>query len=204
MLPPRFVCTVRLARQAWGIYPTKLPDVAARLGSDVPFALLGGTAVGMGRGERLTPALSRSGWHWVLLVSDGELSTPAVYGELDRLRAGRALVAPRVSEPLMQALRSGEASRLGSTLHNDLQQAAVSLRPELDLLLEQVEASSPAGVLVSGSGPTIAVLAEDEQHATELALSLADAPGVSRVLRASGPVPGCRVLDHGAPRSVGH
>ena len=189
----------------WGLDldRAQLRDVAARLGSDVPFALLGGTAVGMGRGERLTPALSRPGWHWVLLVSEGELSTPAVYGELDRLRAGRVLMEPRVSEPLMQALRTGDASRLGGTLHNDLQQAAVSLRPDLDLLLEQVGAVSPAGVLVCGSGPTVAVLAEDEQHASELALVLADVPGVSRVLRASGPVAGCRVLDHGVPRSVG-
>ena len=189
----------------WGLDldRAQLSDVAARIGSDVPFALLGGTAVGMGRGERLTPALSRTGWHWVLLVADGELSTPAVYGELDRLRAGRVLVEPRVSEPLMQALRSGRASALGETLHNDLQQAAVSLRPELDMLLEHVEAVSPAGALVSGSGPTVAVLAEDEQHAAELAVALAEAPGVARVLRASGPVPGCRVVDHGTPRSVG-
>lgn len=189
----------------WGLDldRAQLSDVAAQVGSDVPFSLLGGTAVGIGRGERLTPALSRTGWHWVLLVSDGELSTPAVYGELDRLRAGRAVLEPRVSEPLMQALRSGRASVLGETLHNDLQPAAVSLRPELDMLLEHVEAVSPAGSLVSGSGPTVAVLAEDEQHAAELAVALAEAPGVSRVLRASGPVPGCRVVDHGTPRSVG-
>jgi 4-diphosphocytidyl-2-C-methyl-D-erythritol kinase len=102
----------------------------------------------------------------------------------------------------MQALRSGEATALGAALHNDLQHAAVSLLPELDHLLEFVEAAAPAGSLVSGSGPTVAVLAEDEQHAGELALALADAPGVSRVLRASGPVPGCRIVDHGS-RSTG-
>jgi 4-diphosphocytidyl-2-C-methyl-D-erythritol kinase len=188
----------------WGldIDRAQLADIAADLGSDVPFALLGGTAIGMGRGERLTPALGRGSWHWVLLVSTSTLSTPTVYGELDRLREGRVLVEPRVSDSLMQALRSGEATALGAALHNDLQHAAVSLLPELDHLLEFVEAAAPAGSLVSGSGPTVAVLAEDEQHAGELALALADAPGVSRVLRASGPVPGCRIVDHGS-RSTG-
>lgn len=184
----------------WGLEMDRaqLAEVAAELGADVPFALLGGTAVGVGRGDRLTPALGRGSWHWVLLVSTSTLSTPAVYGELDRLRAGSALMEPRVSDSLMQALRSGEAGALGSALHNDLQHAAVSLLPELDQLLEFAEAAAPAGVLVSGSGPTVAVLAEDDQHAAELAVALADAPGVRRVLRAPGPVPGCRVVDHGA------
>ena len=161
----------------WGLQLARgqLLDVAATLGSDVPFALLGGTAVGLGRGDRLTPALSRGGWHWVLLVSRSALSTPSVYGELDRLRAGRPQVEPRVSDSLM---------------------------PELDMLLEHVHSAAPAGALVSGSGPTVAVLAEDDQHAAELAVALADAPGVGRVLRASGPVPGCRVVDHGL-RGVG-
>lgn len=183
----------------WGldVDRSQLGDIGARVGSDVPFSLLGGTAVGLGRGEQLTPALSRGSWHWVLLVSRVELSTPKVYGELDRLRDGRVLLEPRVSQPLMQALRSGDAPDLGAAMHNDLQPAAVSLLPELDQLLEHVDAAAPAGALVSGSGPTVAVLAEDEQHAAELAVALADAPGVSRVLRASGPVPGCRVVDPG-------
>lgn len=188
----------------WGLHldRSQLSEVAATVGSDVPFSLLGGTAVGLGRGDQLTPALSRGGWHWVLLVSRSSLSTPAVYLELDRLRAGRLLVEPRVSDTLMQALRSGDPTALGAAMHNDLQPAALSLLPELDMLLEQVHAAAPAGALVSGSGPTVAVLAEDDQHAAELAVALADAPGVSRVLRASGPVPGCRVVDAGL-RGVG-
>lgn len=181
----------------WGLDLSKeqMVEVAAGLGSDVPFALLGGTAVGMGRGDRLTPALSHGSWHWVLLVSESSLSTPRVYGELDRLRAGRLLTEPRVSAAVMKALRSGDAGELGAALANDLQPAAVSLHPELDLLLEHASGVGAAGVVVSGSGPTVAVLAEDEQHAAELAIALSDAPGVKRVLRAHGPVPGCRVVD---------
>lgn len=185
----------------WGLDldRAQLAELAAGLGADVPFALLGGTALGAGRGDRLTPALGRGSWHWVLLVSTATLSTPAVYDELDRLRAGRVLVEPKVSDGLMHALRSGDATALGRSLHNDLQHAAVSLLPELDQLLEFVAATAPAGAVVSGSGPTVAVLAEDDQHAAELAMALADAPGVSRVLRASGPVPGCRVVDARGP-----
>jgi 4-diphosphocytidyl-2-C-methyl-D-erythritol kinase len=184
----------------WGLELPRdqLADLGAGLGADVPFMLLGGTAVGLGRGDRLTPALSRGSWSWVLLVSGAELSTPAVYGELDRLRHGRAVVEPRVSDPLMQALRSGDPAALGASLHNDLQVAAVSLLPELDQLLETVVDAAPMG----GSGPTVAVLAEDDQHAAELAVALADAPGVARVLRASGPVPGCRLVDGGVRGAV--
>ncbi|MFC5381866.1 4-(cytidine 5'-diphospho)-2-C-methyl-D-erythritol kinase [Aquipuribacter nitratireducens] len=188
----------------WGLDLPRdqLADLGAEIGADVPFLLLGGTAVGLGHGDRLTPALSRGSWSWVLLVSSQELSTPAVYGELDRLRRGRAVVEPRVSDPLMQALRSGDPAALGASLHNDLQHAAVSLLPELDHTLEYVAAAAPTGYLVSGSGPTVAVLAEDEQHAAELAVALADAPGVSRVLRASAPVPGCRVVETGVRGAV--
>ncbi len=188
----------------WGLdLPrAQLADLGAGLGSDVPFMLLGGTAVGLGRGDRLTPALTRGGWSWVLLVSTSELSTPAVYAELDRLRAGRAVIEPRVSDPLMQALRSGDPAALGASLHNDLQVAAVSLLPELDQLLETVLDAAPMGALVSGSGPTVAVLAEDDQHAAELAVALGEAPGVARVLRATGPVPGCRLVDGGVRGAV--
>lgn len=184
----------------WGLQLSRseMLEVAAGLGADVPFALLGGTAVGSGRGDRLTRALCHGSWHWVLLVAAGELSTPAVFGELDRLREGRAVMEPQLAPALMKALRSGDAAALGAALTNDLQVAAVSLRPELDLVLEQARVVGAAGVTISGSGPTVAVLGEDEEHAGELALALADAPGVARVIQVRGPVPGCRLIDQAA------
>ncbi|MFA1545232.1 4-(cytidine 5'-diphospho)-2-C-methyl-D-erythritol kinase [Actinomadura chokoriensis] len=173
-----------------------LMEIGADLGSDVPFAVLGGTAVGVGRGERLTPALTRGTFHWVFATADGGLSTPAVYGECDRLRleAGRAAPWPSVSEQLMTALATGDAKGLGDALSNDLQPAALSLRPALRRTIDAGRDLGAIGALVSGSGPTCAFLAETAEDAADLAAAL-DGTGVAeQVVRASGPVPGATVV----------
>ncbi|RZQ63471.1 4-(cytidine 5'-diphospho)-2-C-methyl-D-erythritol kinase [Amycolatopsis suaedae] len=172
----------------------ELAGVAAKLGSDVPFALYGGTALGTGRGEQLVPVLSRHTFHWVLAFDQRGLSTPRVYGELDRLR--EAGDPPRVGShaPVVEALASGDPRQLALLLGNDLQAAAVSLRPGLRRTLRAgVNAGALAGT-VSGSGPTCAFLCADAQSAVEVAAELAGA-GVCRTVRvAHGPVPGARVV----------
>jgi 4-diphosphocytidyl-2-C-methyl-D-erythritol kinase len=173
----------------------ELTVIAARLGSDVPFALHGHTAVGAGRGERLTPALARGRYYWVLAIADVGLATPAVYAELDRLRSGSVQAEPRVSDALMSALRSGDPVQLGRELSNDLQRAAVSLRPGLAMTLDVGEEYGALGSLVSGSGPTCAFLARDEEHALDLAVALTSSGTCRTVRRASGPVPGARLVD---------
>ncbi|NDU73094.1 4-(cytidine 5'-diphospho)-2-C-methyl-D-erythritol kinase [Actinomadura sp. DSM 109109] len=173
-----------------------LVELGADLGSDVPFAVLGGTAVGVGRGERLTPALNRGTFHWVFATADGGLSTPAVYGECDRIRlaAGETAAWPAVSEALMTALATGDAKALGAALTNDLEPAALSLRPSLRRTLDTGRESGAIGALVSGSGPTCAFLAETEEDAADLAGAL-DAAGVAeQVVRAHGPVPGATIV----------
>jgi 4-diphosphocytidyl-2-C-methyl-D-erythritol kinase len=174
-----------------------LVALAARLGSDVPFSLLGGVALGTGRGEQLTPVLSRTRWHWVLGIAGEGLSTPAVYGELDRLRAagrvpdGQELAA---AEPVVAALRSGPPDALAAALGNDLQAPALALRPELARALRAADEAGAAAALVSGSGPTVAALAQDEQDAVWITAELAGA-GVFRTVRAVyGPVPGARLV----------
>ncbi|GIH91616.1 4-(cytidine 5'-diphospho)-2-C-methyl-D-erythritol kinase [Planobispora siamensis] len=184
--------------ELWGLgLPTEdLMEIAADLGSDVPFALLGGTAVGTGRGERLTPVEVGGTFHWVFALADGGLSTATVYGECDRVREadGQGVPLPRTSEALLAALRAGDARALGAELTNDLQPAALSLRESLGRTLQAGRACGALGGLVSGSGPTCAFLAESEAHATELAASLKGA-GVARdVLTAYGPVPGPTVV----------
>jgi 4-diphosphocytidyl-2-C-methyl-D-erythritol kinase len=170
-----------------------LAAMAARLGSDVPFSLLGGTALGHGRGEHLSPVLGRGRFDWVFALADGGLSTPAVYAECDRLREGRVLPEPRVSDAMMAALRAGDAAQLGAALHNDLQAAACSLRPQLLQTLEVGEECEALGSVVSGSGPTVALLARDAEHALDIAVGLS-ASGVARVVRRThGPVPGAHV-----------
>lgn len=172
----------------------ELMMLAAALGSDVPFALHGGTAIGTGRGEVLTPVLGNGSFHWVFAIADGGLSTPAVYAECDRLRQGQSVPEPSVSQPLMQALRAGDARLLADALHNDLQGAAITLRPTLSQVLEVGDDYGALGGIVSGSGPTCAFLVRDAEHALDVAVALS-ASGVCRnVKRAIGPAPGARAI----------
>ncbi|RMI35682.1 4-(cytidine 5'-diphospho)-2-C-methyl-D-erythritol kinase [Nocardia stercoris] len=177
-----------------GLTRDELATHAAELGSDVPFALHGGTALGRGRGEKLLPVLSRNTFHWVLALAKGGLSTPAVFKELDRLREAGS--PPRLGEPqdLLQALASGDPHLLAPLLGNDLQAAALSLKPELRRTLRAgVEAGALAGI-VSGSGPTCAFLCTDADTALAVSAELSGA-GVCRLVRtATGPVPGARVI----------
>ena len=184
----------------WGTRASRadLTGLAAQLGSDVPFSLHGGVALGSGHGEQVAPVLARRPWHWVLGLAGEGLSTPAVYGELDRLRAagrlpdGAELASP---ERVISALRGETPAALAAALLNDLQAPAFSLRPELRRALRAATDAGAAAALVSGSGPTIAALAHDEEAAVRLAAVLAG-EGVFRTVRAvQGPVPGARLVD---------
>jgi 4-diphosphocytidyl-2-C-methyl-D-erythritol kinase len=183
----------------WGTRARRedLVALAAELGSDVPFSLVGGVALGAGRGEQLSPALTRGQTHWVLGISRIGLSTPAVYGELDRLRAeGRLPDGGDLAgaDAVLAALRAGSPAALGAALANDLQAPALSLRPDLRRALRVAEQAGAVAVLVSGSGPTVAALTEDADAAVRLAATLS-AEGVFRTVRAvHGPVPGARLL----------
>ncbi|SEH66288.1 4-diphosphocytidyl-2-C-methyl-D-erythritol kinase [Mycolicibacterium rutilum] len=179
-----------------GVPRRDLHALAAQLGSDVPFALHGGTALGTGRGEELATVLARTTFHWVLAFAHGGLSTPAVFGELDRLREAGREAPPRLddAEPLLAALASGDANALAPLLGNDLQPAALRLDPELRRTLRAgTEAGALAGI-VSGSGPTCAFLCASAGAAVDVGAQLAGA-GVCRTVRvASGPVHGARVV----------
>lgn len=173
---------------------TGLHELAARLGSDVNFALIGGTAVGSGRGEKVTPEPSTSRFEWVVVTADEGLSTPAVFAELDRLRAQRTVPAPITAPALLRALRSGDVEALGGALANDLEEAACSLRPELAAtIVAGTEAGAVAG-LVSGSGPTVVFLARDAGHARTLASHLTASNVGAQVICASGPARGAHVI----------
>lgn len=178
-----------------GVPRRELHSLAARLGSDVPFALHGGTALGTGRGEELATVLSRDAFHWVLAFADSGLSTTAVFAELDRLRDAQR-TPPRLDEPepVLAALAAGDPHRLAPLLGNELQAAAISLKSALRRALRAgVEAGALAGI-VTGSGPTCAFLCESEASAADVAVELA-AVGVCRAVRvARGPVYGARVV----------
>jgi len=181
----------------WGTEWTRdrLAECGAALGSDIPFSMHGGTALATGRGERLTPVLERGSFSWVLALADGGLSTPVVYRELDRQR--EAGPVGLVSEPsaVLAALRQGDPVALGHALGNDLQPAALSLAPYLRPLLDAARELGSLGAVVSGSGPTVAVLARDGGHADALAAGLSATGHCVAVRRADGPVGGAKVVE---------
>ncbi|MEW5808081.1 MAG: 4-(cytidine 5'-diphospho)-2-C-methyl-D-erythritol kinase [Actinomycetota bacterium] len=185
-----------------GVPRRDLHALAAQLGSDVPFALHGGTALGTGRGEELATVLTRNTFHWVLAFADGGLSTARVFGEIDRLRDTRDHdLPPRLqsAEQVLAALATGDPAALAPLLGNDLQPAALTLDPGLRRTLRAgVEAGALAGV-VSGSGPTCAFLCASAGSAVDVGTELAGA-GVCRTVRvASGPVHGARVVPSPTP-----
>ncbi|KGN32795.1 4-diphosphocytidyl-2C-methyl-D-erythritol kinase [Knoellia sinensis KCTC 19936] len=177
-----------------GLTTEELEEYAAELGSDVPFLIRGGTAMGSGRGERLAPVLARGSYHWVFAISDIGLSTPDVYAECDRLRGKAVVPEPRPNSELMSALRTGDPHVLAPQLSNDLQDAAISLRPELGSLLESGMEFGALGGVVSGSGPTVAFLVEDVEAAIDLTVALTATGAAREVRKAVGPVHGAHVI----------
>jgi len=172
----------------------RLAQLAAQLGSDVPFALYGGNAIGRGRGEEITPILGRGRFHWVFALADGGLSTPEVYGKCDELRGDHAVPEPGVNSELLQALRSGDAQSLARAMHNDLQSAALALRPQLRSLLDAGLEFGALAAIVSGSGPTCAFLVRDDEHALDVAVALTATGSCRTVKRATGPANGAQVM----------
>ena len=165
--------------------------IAARLGSDVPFALVGGTAYGTGRGELVEPVTDHGHWWWVVVPNPAGLSTAAVYAEYDALGLGEHLRPP---QGLFSALAEARPERLAAELHNDLEPAALELRPDLLDTRHEIETAGGYAALLSGSGPTWLALAGDADHARDVASELARDHPV--VLCAPGPVAGAHVVTY--------
>jgi len=182
-----------------GLSRDELIALGAELGSDVPFAISGGTAIGVGHGERLSPVLATGSFDWVIALADFGLSTPEVYEELDRRRSRHVMdiapppLAAQVDAGVLQALRAGDAVMLAESMQNDLQPAALGLAPSLVDLMSLGESAGALAGIVSGSGPSVAFLTADHDAAIGLQVALS-AAGL-RVVRAHGPVHGARVVD---------
>ncbi|RDG35862.1 4-(cytidine 5'-diphospho)-2-C-methyl-D-erythritol kinase [Streptomyces corynorhini] len=185
----------------WSLGSTReeLLALCAELGSDVPFSLIGGAALGTGRGELLTPLDVGGDFHWVFAVADAGLSTPTVFREFDRLAAHTDVPPPAADPALLDALRTGDATALAATLGNDLQPAALALRPALSATLAAGTAAGALAALVSGSGPTTAFLAKTADDAERVARTLL-ASGTCRTARAAtSPAAGATVVERTAP-----
>jgi 4-diphosphocytidyl-2-C-methyl-D-erythritol kinase len=178
--------------------PTSLEDLmalGARLGADVPFPLMGGCAVGLGKGETLTPMLCRGSFHWVLALSASKLSTPEVFRQFDQLHTSKSpLNPPQIPRELMMALTAGDTTRVGLNLTNDLHHSSFALAPELPATLEAGLGLGCLGGIVSGSGPTVAFLLASETEATDFAGRLTALGVAGQVRQAVGPVPGATVV----------
>jgi 4-diphosphocytidyl-2-C-methyl-D-erythritol kinase len=192
--------TLVACNELWrtGLGQQQLCELACSIGSDVAFALLGGTAIGVGRGDSVAPVLAAGTYHWVLAFANGGLSTAEVYAACDRIRASRGEQPPSpdlaADNALLAALRSGDPVELGPLLANDLQPAAISLRPDLRRALAAGREHGALGAIVSGSGPTCAYLAKDARHAQDLAVSLTGAGVCRAVVQVVGPAPGATVV----------
>ncbi|MFJ1577541.1 4-(cytidine 5'-diphospho)-2-C-methyl-D-erythritol kinase [Streptomyces sp. NPDC088182] len=173
----------------------ELLSICAELGSDVPFSLIGGAALGTGRGEQLTPLEVGGSFHWVFAVADGGLSTPTVFREFDRQTEGTPVPAPSADPSLLAALRTGDATALAAALSNDLQPAALTLRPSLAGTLAAGRTAGALAALVSGSGPTTAFLTKDADTAEEVSRALLTS-GTCRTTRvAPSPARGATVVE---------
>lgn len=176
------------------VAPEELAELGGRLGADVPFALMGQTALGTGRGDRLIPVLNRGSYHWVLAFAEFELSTPAVFRRFDELYPGRSPTPPPVPQALLEALASNDAAALGRHLVNDLEAPALALRPALRRVLDEGLEFGALGAVVSGSGPTCAFLTANESAAVDLSVHLSGLGLCRAVRRVGGPVAGARIV----------
>jgi len=193
------------ANRLWraGLEDATLHQLAAQLGSDVNFCLTGGTAIGRGRGEQLEPIAHQGPpLNWVLVVRPGDgLATAQVFAALDQSRAGQAVKLPNHLPPgLISALQAGDAVSVGRYLANDLAASAMAARPGIASTLRAAQQAGALGAVVTGSGPTVAALANDPADAARLAEVLADVwAGVTGLVGANrtnepivvtGPAPG--------------
>jgi 4-diphosphocytidyl-2-C-methyl-D-erythritol kinase len=189
----------------WGTGASRaeLLDICAELGSDVPFSLVGGAALGIGRGEKLSVLETGGTFQWVFAMAGRGLSTPAVFREFDRLGEGTDIPEPVASRALLDALAKGDPDALAAAVSNDLQPAALSLFPELADTLAAGRAAGALAALVSGSGPTTAFLVRDPGSAAKVAEALA-ASGTCRTVRtAAGPAAGATVIDRSSHEAHG-
>lgn len=187
--------TLVALNELWGcgLDQGQLQALGAELGADVPFCVTGGTALATGTGTATVRVLCRGEYHWVVGVSDRPLATPKVYRAWDEV--GRPSHA--APDAVLAALRTGTPEALGAVLHNDLEEAAFALRPELRGLRDALRDADALGAVVSGSGPTLVGLARDEAHAKAIARAVA--PRFARVDVATSPAGGPEVEVDGHP-----
>lgn len=179
----------------------ELQEIGRSLGADVPACLVGGLALGLGRGDQMevlrggtTHPNEDSSW-WVLVLSKRGLSTPSVFNRFDKM-SQQSAGAPAISAmDLLDLRRAGASQSVAGLLVNELAPAAIDLRPDLQVVGESLRRHGTQAWLVSGSGPTVAGLASSQEEALRIAAAVEaeDLPEVREVAVAWGPTQGATI-----------
>lgn len=167
---------LRGLNKLWGLeLPTEIMlEMAAHLGSDVAFCLRGGTALGKGRGERVTllPPLPQFGV--IIVKMPFAVSTKEVY---QRFRFHPAIKP--TTEVMLRALQSGKRREIMEAMSNMLEQVTITMHPEIARVKALLYAAGAGAVLMSGSGPTVFALTETREEAQQV---VSRVPGLREVL----------------------
>ncbi|MGJ9373712.1 4-(cytidine 5'-diphospho)-2-C-methyl-D-erythritol kinase [Nesterenkonia sp. CF4.4] len=179
-----------------GLSKEQLAEIGSELGADVPFAILGGAAVGQGVGDELSPLLTRGELHLVLVPANTGLSTPSVYATLDEMRAEAGVEAepPELDPDLVRAVCTADAELVASLMANDLQAPAVASLPSLEDMMDVGMIEGALQGMVSGSGPTLVFLARDAESAHQLCTSFEERTEVWAI-PVTGPASGARLIN---------
>lgn len=165
-----------------GLTQVELQELAAKLGSDVPFCVAGGTAIATGRGEFLSP-LSSPDELYVVLAKYRSLSVSTAWAyQTYRQQFGHSYISNRNdlaerrqhvhSGAMVAAITHHDGARVGSLLHNDLEKVVLPAQPLVAELREALQQLSPLGAMMSGSGPSVFALAGSLAQAEEIATQL--------------------------------
>ncbi len=146
-------------------------------------------------GEVVEPLPDTGSWWWVVVGSDVGLSTPEVYRAFDELSDLTVLDEPFLPPDLLMSLAEGSLIALPGQLQNDLQEAALSLRPDLVRTFDDGYEAGAMECLLSGSGPTVLLLCSDADHAREVTAAM-HAAGHPRTVAVPAPVSGVHVVSY--------
>ncbi len=165
-----------------GLTQTELRELAAQLGSDIPFCISGGTALATGRGEQLAPLPSVDFLYAVLAKHRNVgISTPWAYKTYRQQFSGSYVSdqdsllqrQQRVhSGGIVSAIGQRDGAKIGQLLHNDLEKVVLPTYPQVERLRQTLSEFDTLGVMMSGSGSTVFALVESKAQAEQVRLQL--------------------------------
>ena len=160
-----------------GLTQAELQELAAQLGSDVPFCVTGGTAIATGRGDKLSPLPNLESFYVVLGKHRSlAVSTAWAYQTYRQQYVGSDLASDTYldrasavhSGPIIKAITHGDGVQIGQRLYNDLERVVLPEHPQVLQLRQAFHRSGVLGAMMSGSGPTVFGLCESYAQAQQV------------------------------------